>query len=88
MVLSTIVLNCNLHCCCCCCPLRPGKAAAAAKDAAAPGGSAAAVVAVAGGGKWKHDMFEELCRREEQGIEGVSNTVMYNSNSVFCNGVL
>jgi hypothetical protein len=25
--------------------------------------------AVAGGGRWKHDMFEELIRREETGTD-------------------
>lgn len=66
----------KLDCCCCCyCCCRPGKAPVgdAAAAAASTGGSAAAIAAVAGGGKWKHDMFEELCRREEQGIEGVCN---------------
>jgi hypothetical protein len=29
----------------------------------------ATVAAVAGGGRWKHDMFEELVRRQETGAD-------------------
>lgn len=50
------------------------EAAAADNDSKgnAAAGGAAAAPAVGGGGKWKHDMFEEMLRREAAGISGVS----------------
>ena len=38
--------------------------------------------AVAGGGKWKCDMFEELIRREEQGISGVRILFLFVESTI------